>query len=89
MMDDVEDLTRRAAYADHVRAVGAKIRPFGFILCLVGVVVLAWARYRGPGALSPVGIGGLAMVAAGWGIFVYVLVARSRYVRRNPYKPEP
>lgn len=88
MMDDPVDLTRRAAYADRVRAIGARVRPLGFIFCAIGVALLVWARFRGPGALTPIGLTGLAIIAVGWGIFVYVLVARTRYVRRNPYKPE-
>ena len=89
MRDDPSELMQRAAYADRVRAVGAGIRPLGFILCLVGVVVLIWARFQGPGALSPIGLTGLALVTGGWGIFVYVLGARTLYVRRNPFKLEP
>jgi hypothetical protein len=85
MIDDPDELARRAAYLDRLRSIGARLRPLGFVLCLVGVLVLLWARYRGPGPLSPIGIGGIVVIAAGWGIFVYVLVARTRYVRRNPY----
>ena len=85
MIDDPEDLNRRSAYLDRVKAVGARVRPLGFILCLVGVLMLVWARYRGPGPLSPLGIAGIVVIAIGWGIFVYVLVARTRYVRRHPY----
>jgi hypothetical protein len=88
MMDDPGELQRHNAYIDHVRSIGARIRPLGFVLCLAGVALLVWARFRGPGALSPFGLAGLAITAAGWGIFVYVLWARTRYVRRNPYKPE-
>ena len=89
MMDDPAELERRNAYLDTVRAIGQNIRPLGFICCVVGVVVLVWARFRGPGALSPVGILGIGVIAVGWGIFAYVMWARARYIRTHPYKPEP
>ena len=89
MMDDPEELNRRSDYVDTVRAIGASIRILGFIACLLGVVMLAWARFSGPGALSPVGIAGLVIIAGGWGIFAYVVWARARYIRTHPYEPEP
>jgi hypothetical protein len=89
VLDDPQEMDRRGDYADRVRAIGRRTRIVGFILCLVGVMILVWARFRGPGALSAIGIAGLVTIAAGWGLFVYVLVARTRYVRRDPYKSEP
>lgn len=88
MLDKANELNRQAAHIDRIRAIGRRTRIVGFILCLVGVMILVWARFRGPGALSPLGIGGLVTIAVGWGLFIYVLVARTRYVRRNPYKSE-
>ena len=89
MIDDPTENERRAAYIESIRAIGQNIRPLGFICCVLGVVVLVWARFRGPGALSPVGIAGLVIIAVGWGIFAYVMWARARYVRTHPYEPEP
>jgi len=88
MMDDAADLTRKAAYLDRLRRLYSRTRFVGFVLCLVGILVLVWAKFRGPGPLSPLGIAGIVIVTAGWAIFVYVIVQRTRYVRRNPYKPE-
>ncbi|MFO1014455.1 MAG: hypothetical protein U1E50_11910 [Caulobacteraceae bacterium] len=88
MTGEAEDLTRRAAYLDTLRRLYSRTKFAGYVLCLVGILVLVWAKFRGPGPLSPIGIAGIVIVTAGWAIFVYVIVQRTRYVRRHPYNPQ-
>ena len=87
MIDDPETLTRQAAYIDGIRGLYRRERTLGFVACLAGVMILAWSRLRfdaPPWAMWA----GLAIIAAGWILFVYVLVRRSAWVRAHPFDPE-
>lgn len=86
MIDDAISLERRSAYFEQVRALGRPQRFAGFIACLVGVVMMVLARFRLGGApwlLWP----GVAIVALGWGFFVYSLARRLYWVRSHPFDP--
>jgi hypothetical protein len=86
MIDDPELLTRRAAYVDTIRGLYRRERAVGFVACLVGVLALVWGR-MGDGAPVWLTWTGLIVIAAGWGLFVYVLVRRSAWVRAHPFDP--
>jgi len=50
------------------RTVGQFQRQLGFILCLIGVVLLSYATYKIPGGpRSPFGYTSLGVIAVGWG----------------------
>ncbi len=58
----------------------------GFIACLVGVLVVIWARSRPetpPWALWV----GIAVVALGWACFAYSIFKRTAWVRSHPFDP--
>ena len=86
MIDDPELLTRKAAYIDTIRTLHRRERQAGFVACLVGVLVLVWGRL-GEGAPPWAAWIGLVVIAAGWGLFVYVMVRRSAWVRAHPFDP--
>ena len=44
MIDDSALNTRRAAYAETIRALGRRERGVGFVACLAGAILLIWGR---------------------------------------------
>jgi hypothetical protein len=87
LTDDPVLIEKRIAYIDMVRAKGKHIHTGGFAVCLAGVVLLVWAAMRGPGATSPLGFAALGVIAVGWAMLIYVIVARQRFVRAHPFDP--
>jgi hypothetical protein len=88
MIDDPADLQARIAWLQGVRKVGQLPRQLGFVLCLIGVVLLSYATYKIPGGpRSPFGYTSLGVIAVGWVFLIFSMVARSRYVRAHPYEP--
>jgi uncharacterized membrane protein len=77
---------RYAAYLSQVRALGRPQRLAGFIVCLVGVMILIVARYRlgAPPWLLALGVG---VVALGWILFAYALTRRFLWIRAHPFDP--
>ena len=83
-LDDPATLDRQAEYLDAVRALGRRPRALGYIACLVGVLMVAIARFR-LGGESWLLWSGVAVIAAGWALFVYAVAARLKYVRAHPF----
>ena len=86
MRDDAASLDRQSAYLQQIRALGRPQRLAGFIACLVGVMMMALARFRldnAPWLLWP----GVAVIALGWILFIYALVRRLTWVRNHPFDP--
>jgi hypothetical protein len=85
-IDDPAVLERQVAYLDRLRALGRPQRNLGYVVCLVGVLMVVIARFRlggEPWALW----GGVGIIAAGWGLFIYAVAARLRFVRAHPFDP--
>jgi hypothetical protein len=87
MIDDSVLNTRRAAYADTIRSLHRRERGVGFVACLVGAMLLIWGRTV-PGAPFWAVIAGLVTIGAGWLLFAYVIIRRTRYVRAHPFDPQ-
>ena len=85
-LEDPALLERQHAYLDQIRALGRRERNLGFIACLVGVLVVVVARFRFAGEPWLLW-GGAAVVALGWGLFVYALARRLTWVRAHPFDP--
>jgi Flp pilus assembly protein TadB len=87
MIDDSALNLRRAAYADTIRSLGRRERVFGFVACLVGALLLIWGRTVAGAPFWAVVVG-LVGIAAGWLLFAYVIIRRTRYVRAHPFDPQ-
>ena len=87
MIDDSALNTRRAAYADTIRSLGRRERGIGFVACLMGALLLVWGRTVAGAPFWAV-IVGLMGIAAGWLLFAYVIIRRTRYVRAHPFDPQ-
>lgn len=87
MIDDSDLNTRRAAYADTIRALGRRERGAGFVASLVGALLLIWGRTV-EGAPSWAVVAGLVTIGVGWLLFAYVIIRRTRYVRAHPFDPQ-
>ena len=85
-LEDPALMQARSAWIDRARAIGRRERTIGLVACLLGMLLLGWAATRGPGAYSIPGYAGLAIVAAGWLLFVYVTVKRMRWMHAHPFK---
>ena len=86
MIDEAELLARKSAYIDTIRGLYKRERNVGFIACLVGVLVVIWARSRPetpPWALWV----GIAVVVLGWACFAYSIFKRTAWVRSHPFDP--
>jgi len=81
------DLSRRAEYVDGIRKMHRGKRLIGMIGCLLGVLVMMTGAYIGGGQLVWLRYVGLAVIAASWMLFIYVMVSRTRYVRAHPFDP--
>jgi hypothetical protein len=88
LAEDPAMIERRIAYIDAVRGQKRHIHTAGFAVCLAGVLLLAWAAMKGPGATSPVGYAAVGVIALGWALLIYVIVARQAYVRAHPFDPQ-
>jgi hypothetical protein len=83
-----DDLSaRRAAYLATIKGLYRKERVLGFVACLAGVLLLIWGR-EVPGAPAWAAPTGLLVIGAGWLLFAYVIVRRTRYVRTHPFDPQ-
>lgn len=85
-LEDPEFLKKRAAYIDHLRAMGRPIRWAGLAAIIFGVALLAWSRVN-PALPAWSDWVAYAFLAAGWLAFIYVVAKRSQWVRANPFDP--
>lgn len=75
----------RAEYIMTIRKMHQGKRLLGLIGCVIGVLLMIAPIYMGaPGWLR---YAGLAVVAASWMVFLYVIVSRTRWVKAHPFDP--
>jgi hypothetical protein len=77
---DLEDAGQRRAYRRELRVFARPWRLLGLGLILAGVAVL-FVRGRGFDRLS------VALIAAGWLVWIPVIVARTRHHRKRMAEP--
>ena len=87
MSDDPKLVSKRVAYVQTIRALHRNERIAGLVGCLVGALLLIWGRLS---AGAPVWAAptGLVTIGAGWLLFAYVILRRTRYVRAHPFDPQ-
>ena len=86
-MDEAQVNERKAVYIDHIRGMYRRERMVGLIGCLAGVMLLVWARYRWDAPHWAM-IAALAIIAAAWLLFAYVIFRRTAWVRAHPFNPD-
>ena len=87
MSDDPQLLAKRVAYVKSIRALHRNERIAGLVGCLVGALLLIWGR-QSVGAPAWAAPTGLVTIGAGWLLFAYVILRRTRYVRAHPFDPQ-
>jgi len=85
-IDDPVVLDRQVAYLDRIRAMGQRERTIGLFASLVGVLIIVIARFRLPDMPWVLWVG-VAVVAAGWGLFILSVARRILWVRAHPFDP--
>jgi hypothetical protein len=85
MAGETAALERQSSWIDQMRAQGRRERTLGLIACLAGVMILIIGRFRLGGPIWMLWTGS-AVVALGWGLFVYALVRRLNWVRAHPFE---
>ena len=78
MRPDLSDPAARAAYKTELRSLARGWRLLGFLLILGGVAGQFYIRMEGLNGATPVAVT-WAMIAAGWVVFIGVIVHRTRY----------
>jgi len=58
------------------------IRNVGFVACLIGVLVLAAARFA-PGVPHDLRWAGLGVIVLGWALFAWSMIRRARMHKSN------
>jgi hypothetical protein len=86
VIDDPDALTRKAVYLDQIRGLYRRERTVGFMACLAGVLLLLYSRSKWDAPHWMMWLA-IAVIAAGWGIFAFVIFARTSWVRTHPFDP--
>lgn len=85
MPPDLADPEKRAAYRRELRGIARRPRRAGFALVLAGAALLVWPRMGGPWYLGDWRVQdmGWALLAAGWIVWLYVIIIRTRHHQRR------
>lgn len=78
MRPDLSDPAARAAYKGELRSLARGWRLLGFLLILLGVAGQFYLRARDIGSAA-LWAASWTAIAAGWAIFIAVIVYRTRY----------
>jgi len=84
---DVE-LAARLAWLNTARRLHRSKRLIGLVGVVLGACIVVW--WKLDASVPDWGLWlGIAVLVVSWAIFVYVIVARWQWVKKNPYKPPP
>ena len=86
MRPDLSDPAARAAYRAELRSLARGWRMLGFVLILLGVAGQFYLRAKGIGG-GGAWAASWAAIAAGWLIFIAVIVHRTRYHKARMAEP--
>lgn len=81
-----EEHQRRVAWITKVRNMHRNKRMIGLAGIILGAALVAWSRFT-PDAPSWALTAGFTVLGVSWALFIYVIVHRWLWVKRNPYKP--
>lgn len=86
---DLSSDAARAAYRRELRGVAQGLRMAGFLLVFAALGLFAWSRSGGPWYLGPLPTQtwGWACLVAGWAIWIWVIVTRSRHHKARMAEP--
>lgn len=82
MRPELADPDQRAAYKKELRAIAPLPRITGFVLIVLGVAGLFYTQFRATGE-HDMRLASWLLIAAGWVLWVFVIVTRTRHHRRR------
>ena len=82
MRPDLTDPVQRAAYKRELRAVAPVPRIAGFVLILLGAAGIFYTQIWAPW-LRDLRTASWLLIAAGWIVWIFVIVTRTRHHRRR------
>ena len=77
----------RVAWITRVRRMHRNKRMIGFGGIVLSAALVVWARMSPDQAPAWALMAGFGVLAASWALFIYVIVDRWRWVKKNPYSP--
>ena len=80
------ELAERQAWIKKVRELHRNKRMIGFAGIIAGAGILLWWKYT-PGAADWAMWAGGGLLVFSWAVFIYVIVDRYNWVKKNPYRP--
>ncbi len=78
---------RRLAWISRVRSMHRNKRMLGFAGIVLGASLLLWWKFSAEAPAWSM-TAGWVVLALSWALFIYVIVDRWRWVKKNPYTPE-
>jgi membrane protein YdbS with pleckstrin-like domain len=78
---------RRLAWINKVRTMHRNKRMIGFAGIVLGACLLLWWKFSADAPAWSMAAGWVVL-AFSWALFIYVIVDRWRWVKKNPYTPE-
>lgn len=82
-----EEHQRRVAWITKVRKLHRNKRLLGLAGIILGASLVAWARFSPAEAPSWALLAGFVVLGLSWVVFLYVIVDRWLWVKKNPYRP--
>jgi type IV secretory pathway TraG/TraD family ATPase VirD4 len=79
------DVAARLAWFKRVRGMHRNKRMLGFAGIMLGAGILLWWKFDAAAPQWALWTG-LAVLLASWAVFVFVILARWRWVKANPYQ---
>jgi hypothetical protein len=80
---------RRLAWITRVRGMHRNKRLIGLAGIILGAAMVLWSRFSPEQAPAWAIYAGFGLLAVCWLIFIYVIVDRWLWVKKNPYTPGP